>query len=133
MILMFITFIELSVLFMAVGIDRAVLIAVITSLVDALPVLGVGTVLIPWAVFELLMGNGRLALYLIIIYCAVVIIRSILEPKIVGVHIGLPPVVTLIAAYVGYASVGVAGMILFPIIIILVKEFNDLGYINILK
>ena len=133
MILMFITFIELSVLFMAVGIDRAVLIAVITSLVDALPVLGVGTVLIPWAVFELLMGNGRLALYLIIIYCAVVIIRSILEPKIVGVHIGLPPVVTLIAAYVGYASIGVAGMILFPIIIILVKEFNDLGYINILK
>ncbi len=133
LILMFITFIELTVFFMILGIDYAALLAVVTALVDALPVLGVGTVLIPWAIVELLLGNGRLAVSLVVIYCAVVIIRSFLEPKILGSHIGLPPVVTLIAVYVGYACAGIFGMIMFPVAIIILKQFNDLGYIDILK
>lgn len=133
LILMSITFIELTVFFMVIGIDYAALLGAITALVDALPVLGVGTVIIPWALAELFMGNGNLAFSLIAVYCLVVIVRSFLEPKILGRHIGLPPIVTLIAVYVGYACAGILGMIMFPIIIILFKQFNDLGYINLLK
>lgn len=133
LIIMLITFIELTIFFTLVGVDYAILLGALTAIVDALPVLGVGTVLIPWALFELILGNRRFAFSLIIIYCAAVVIRSFLEPKIVGSHIGLSPVVTLIAVYVGYACMGVFGMIFFPIAIILFKQFNDLGYINILK
>lgn len=131
--LMCITFLELTVAFFILKIDYAALLALLIALIDALPILGVGTVLIPWALIELLYGNTAAAISLIIIYCIVALVRSLLEPKLIGSQIGLSPIVTLICMYVGFCSAGILGMILFPIAVIMLKQFNDKGYIKLWK
>ena len=86
------------------------------SLVDALPVLGTGTVLLPWSLVCLLSGDGGRALGLLGLYAVAALLRSILEPKIVGKHLGLDPLATLIAMYCGYRLWGIAGMLLLPML-----------------
>ena len=130
---MLVTFLILTAAFLLLRIDYAVLLALIISFVDALPVLGVGTVLIPWALVMLISGNTSLAFGLVASYCTVCVTHSGLEPKLVGSQLGLHPVATLLAMYVGFCAVGILGMILFPIILITVKQLNDKGYLRIWK
>jgi predicted PurR-regulated permease PerM len=68
-----------------------------------------------------------------IVYAVNIIVRNLLEPRLIGRQIGLPPIVTLIAIYVGYSAIGVSGMILFPIALIMVKHLNDKGYLKLWK
>lgn len=131
--LMAITFAELFIGLIAFRVSHAVAIAAIIAIVDLMPVLGTGTVIIPWALIELLMGNVTLAVCLIILYAVILVVRNILEPKIVGYHIGLYPLVTLITMFVGLKIFGFAGMILFPIIIIILKHLQDSGKIRLWK
>ena len=114
--LMGVTFAILCLGFLLLRISYAPLWALAVSLVDALPVLGTGTVLIPWSLICLLQGDGARAIGLISVYIVATLTRSALEPKLVGRHLGLDPLLTLMALYAGYKLWGIGGMILAPLL-----------------
>lgn len=90
--------------------------AFLIALVDAIPVLGTGTVLLPWSLINLLQGDGARAIGILGIYITVTVVRSVLEPKLLGRHLGLDPLVTLMALYAGFKLWGIGGMILAPLL-----------------
>ena len=126
-----VTFAELTIGFLLLGIEYAVLIAFVTAIIDILPILGVGTVLIPWGLISLIMGNFKLGIGLLILYVVILAIRQYLEPKIVGAQLGLHPLVTLGCIYAGFKVAGLLGMLSFPILMILIKKLNDEGEIHL--
>jgi len=133
LILMIITFVEVFIGFIIMGVDYAFLLSLLISVIDALPILGTGTVLIPWAIFSLITGNMPRALSLIILYGIVLLVRQLLEPKIIGKQIGLYPLVTLMSMYIGLQMFVFIGMILGPIVILIVKNLQKAGLIRIWK
>lgn len=132
-VLMMITFAELSVAFLVFDFQPAITLAFVISLVDILPIFGVGTVLIPWSIIELILGNPIRALIIICIYLVITVVRQILEPKIIGDHVGLLPIVTLFCIYLGLQLFGVIGMFLVPISVIVIKNLQDNQKIKIWK
>jgi sporulation integral membrane protein YtvI len=128
-----VTFCELSVGFCILKIPWAVLLALLIALIDALPVLGTGIILVPWACVTMLSGNFQMALGLLIIYAVVVIVHNCLEPKLVSTQLGTNPIATLMAMYIGYKTVGVGGMIVFPMVFVIIKQLNDGGYLRLWK
>lgn len=133
LMLCIVTFFELTAAFLLLRIDYAFILALMISAIDALPVFGTGTILIPWALYSLLSGNLPRAIALIVIYFTVAVVRSFLEPKLIGHQIGLHPAATLLALYIGFSCAGVAGMVLFPISLIMAKQLNDRKYIKLWK
>lgn len=113
--LMLVTFGELAAGLLVLRVEFFLLLAAAVALVDALPVFGTGAVLVPWAVVAFLSGQTGLGLGLLALYGVVSLIRSLLEPKLVGDQTGLPPLGALAAMYAGYRLLGVAGMILAPL------------------
>lgn len=111
-----VAFVLLLIGFGILGIRDSLMLAGLTTLVDAFPVLGVGTVLIPWSLICLLQENYTLGLGLLALYGAIWLIRSVLEPRLVGKGLGLDPLLTLIAIYAGWRLWGIAGMLLAPIL-----------------
>ena len=109
-ILMCVTFVVMLIGLTILGVDASTLMAFIIAVVDVIPVLGTGTVLLPWAVLSLISGKYFFALGLGIIYAVSFLIRRLAEPKIVSQQLGLHPLVTLISVYVGLRSIGVFGM-----------------------
>lgn len=93
-------------------VNYALLISVIIAILDALPIFGSGAILIPWAIYNLLTGNLILTVGLLGIYGIIFITRQILEPKILSTQIGAYALVTMMAVYIGYKSIGVFGMII---------------------
>ena len=114
--LMGVTFLILTAGFLLLGVDYALLFALLTTFIDALPVFGTGTVLLPWSLLEFVRGNARCGVGFLLLYAAAALTRQALEPRLLGGQIGLPPAVTLAALYVGYRVMGVAGMIVFPLL-----------------
>lgn len=110
-----ITFAELFLGLSLMRKSNSLVLALLIAAVDILPIFGVGTVLIPWAVFELGAGSRAMALALIVLYVIIAAVREFAEPKIIGKSIGLSPLVTLLVMFAGYKAFGVAGMILAPI------------------
>ena len=108
-------------------------IAAVTALIDALPVFGTGVVLVPWAIFCLLLGNTGRAIGLIICWAFVNLVRSCTQAKLLGDQIGLDPIASLAAIYVGWRVCGVWGMLLFPILLVTVQQLNDRGVIRLWK
>ena len=98
------------------------LVALGIGFVDALPLVGSGIVIVPWAVISALNGNIGLAIGLIVLLAIIIIVRQLLEPKVVSSHIGIHPIVTLIAMYTGYRFLGLAGMLIGPILLIILKS-----------
>lgn len=96
------------------------------AFVDALPVLGAGTILLPWAAVAMLQGMTRRALGLVLLYAATALTRAALEPRLLGRHLGLHPLVALVALYAGFRLCGVGGMLLFPIGAILLRQLVEL-------
>lgn len=92
------------------------------AFVDAVPILGTGTVLLPWSLISLLQGQSVKAVGLLGIYAVAVLARSILEPKLVGKHLGLDPLITLGALYAGFQLWGIPGMILSPMLCVVLLE-----------
>ena len=92
------------------------------SLVDAFPVLGTGTVLLPWSLFCLLLGDTPRAIGLAGIYIVITLLRSVLEPRFLGRHLGLDPLVTLMSIYAGYKLWGIGGMLLAPVLIVIATQ-----------
>ena len=109
------------------------LIAFVIALIDIIPVLGTGTVLIPWAVYSFITGGIPMGIGLLIIYVVILVIRQILEPRLVAGQVGLPPIVTIIAMYIGTKTLGVLGFFILPFVVILIKELNDHGVIHLFK
>ena len=98
------------------------LFALAIAFVDALPILGAGTVMIPWAIISALNGDIKLGISIIVLWIIMSIVRQILEPKIVSKKIGIHPIFTLIAMYTGFKVIGVMGMLIGPIILIILKS-----------
>ncbi|GAE87478.1 sporulation integral membrane protein YtvI [Acetivibrio straminisolvens] len=122
LILMVITFCELSIGLTIIGVKRSVLLGMVISFIDAFPVLGTGGVLVPWAIYEFLTKDIRMGVSLLILYIIVLVIRQMIEPKIVGHQIGLHPLVTLMSMYLGMKFFGLLGLILGPIVVLIVKN-----------
>ena len=96
--------------------------ALAIGFVDALPILGSGTVMIPWAVISASYGDIKLAIALLILYIIVIVTKQLIEPRIVSSHIGIHPIFTLLAMYTGFKLIGVIGMFIGPIILIILKN-----------
>lgn len=133
LLIMFITFCELAAGLLLLRVEYAVLLAALISLVDIFPVVGTGTILIPWGVIVLLTGNMGRGAGILLLYVVITIVRNILEPKIIGKRIGLHPLVTLIFMYLGLHVFGVPGMFLFPLAFILLKNAQEAGMIRLWK
>lgn len=107
--------------------------SLIIAVLDILPVIGTGTFMVPWAIYSLITGKLGLAIGLFVVYAIIYIVRQIIEPKIVGGTVDLPPFVTLMGMYIGSQLFGVIGIFLVPILIIIIKLLNDEGIIHIWK
>lgn len=107
------------------------IIALITALIDIVPVLGTGTVLVPWALYCLIIGDYPLAIGIVIMYVCITVIRQIIEPKLVASQLGIPPFATIIAMYIGSKIFGFIGLFLLPITLVMVKMLNDEGIIHV--
>lgn len=114
--LMGITFLVLTGGFLLLRVRWAPLIAGVIALVDALPVLGTGMVLVPWSIVCFIQGETARGIGLLGTYAAAALLRSMLEPKLVGKQLGLDSLLTLLAMYAGYRLWGLTGLILAPII-----------------
>ena len=132
-ILICITFCELFVGFLIMGLDYAFLLALVIAFIDALPVLGVGGILIPWAIINLFTGDIVGALSLCIIYAVCLIVRNSIEPKILGVQIGLHPFLTLLCIYFGYRLAGFGGMFALPVTAICLTKLHEMGVIRLYR
>lgn len=108
-------------------------IAALIAVFDILPIAGSGGILVPWAVFSLVMGNFPQAIGLIVIYVVVLFIRQYIEPKIVGDTLGVHPLITLMGLYFGLKLFGFLGMFIVPITVMTLKAFNDTGRIELWK
>lgn len=107
--------------FLIMGIPYASALALFITLVDILPVLGTGSVMIPMAVYQYLNGNLLLCIGIIIHYFVIVVLRRIIEPKILGDAVGIGPLSALISIYLGFQLAGLAGIFMGPIIILLLQ------------
>ncbi len=108
-----------------------VIIAFVTCIVDIIPVLGTGTVIIPWAIYSLFTGNIGLGIGLIILYGVITVLRQIIEPKLVANQVGLPSIVTIMAMFLGAQIFGAFGILLLPLTVIIVKLMYDEGVIGV--
>ncbi|MGL5084814.1 MAG: sporulation integral membrane protein YtvI [Clostridium sp.] len=132
-IIISITFVELSIGLSILGVEGAIGIALTIALLDIVPVLGTGGILIPWVIIQIASGNVGFGIGLLILYIIITVIRNIIELKIVGDQIGVHPLIMLICIFIGIRIFGFAGLFILPIIVITLKNLNKNGKINIFK
>ena len=130
-LIMSITFVELSVGLTLIGVNRAILVALLIAIFDILPVLGTGGIMIPWVILSALGGDLPHAFALLVLYVIITVIRNIIEPRIVGAQIGLHPVLTLMSMFVGNHLFGIVGLFGLPILLSLLRYLNDNGTISL--
>lgn len=106
------------------------IIAFVTSIVDIIPVLGTGTILIPWAIYSLITGNVGLGIGLVVLYAVITVLRQVIEPKLVANQVGLPAIVTIAAMFLGARLLGAFGIIILPLTVIILKLMYDEGVIG---
>lgn len=120
--------------FAFMGISYSGLLAVVIAIVDFLPFFGAGTVLVPWAVYRLVTGSYTYAAILFVIYVVVLIVRQVLEPKLIGDNIGMSPFETLVFMLVGYRLAGVLGLIIgIPVGMILMECYREGMFDNYIR
>ena len=119
--------------FLLVGQSYALLLALGLAILDFIPLLGSGTVMIPWAVFAFLTRSYPTAISVILIWSVIAVFRRVAEPKIVGDQTGLSPVLSLVSIYVGMKLAGVTGMILGPIVVLVVLNLAGIGMFRNLR
>ncbi|MCF0123734.1 MAG: sporulation integral membrane protein YtvI [Ruminiclostridium sp.] len=113
--------------FFLMGQPYGILLALLLGVLDFIPILGAGTVMVPWLIIDAILGNWRTAIYLLVIWGIICLFRRLLEPKIVGDQTGLHPLLSLLAIYAGMRTTGVLGMILAPILLIMVRNLWQAG------
>lgn len=102
-------------------VNYAITIALICGLIDFIPYLGTGSIFIPWIIYQFIIGDTRLAIGLVVLYIIVIVQRQLIEPKVLSSSIGLEPLATLIALFVGYKLFGFFGLILGPIFLVILN------------
>ena len=108
--------------FVGLNVKYPLLYAIGIGFVDALPIFGSGTIMLPWAVISACYGDMKLGIAILVLWTIMSIVRQFIEPRIVGNHIGIHPIFTLIAMYTGFKLTGVIGMFIGPIILIILKN-----------
>lgn len=121
-IMICITFIELLIAFTILRQPYPLTLAVIVAIVDALPILGTGTVLIPWAIYSAVTGNIGMGIALLVVYLVITVVRQLIEPKVVSENIGVHPFITLLAMYIGLKIFGLFGLIVGPVVMVIFKN-----------
>ncbi len=116
LIIMLMTYFTMLIGFALLRVEHAPLIALAVAFLDILPILGVGTVIVPWSIIEMSLGNRFLGIGLLVLFVINAVIRQLAEPKIVGKNLDMHPVATLIMLYVGYTLFGIVGLFAFPVI-----------------
>lgn len=133
LILMGMTFCLLLGAYWLLGVHGAALLALLTALIDALPVLGTGVVLLPWGLGCLALGQTRRGLGLVLTWALAELLRNLAQAKLLGDQIGLHPLASLLSVYVGWQVCGVWGMLLFPPLLMALVRFNERGVIRLWK
>ena len=123
-LLFLITFGELCLGLFIFGIPYPVLIALGIAIFDILPVLGTGGILLPWAAVLLIMKEHGLAFGVVLLYLIILVVRNMLEPRIVGKQIGLHPLATLAALFLGLKLLGLVGLVAFPVALTVLVNFG---------
>lgn len=121
-ILILITFCQVLIGLLVLKVPYAFSLSVLAGFLDILPLLGTGSLFVPWAIYMLVVGNTKLGIGLLVVYGLVVVVRQVLEPRILAESIGLDPLVTIVVMYAGYQAVGFIGVLLAPFIIIAVQS-----------
>lgn len=130
-ILLTVTFVESAIGLSLLGVGNAIGISLIIALVDIFPVLGTGTILVPWALIEFFNGNVTEAIGLGVLYAVITIIRQVLEPRVVGESIGLYPLITLISMFLGVKFFGAIGLLGLPVVVTIIVKLHEEGTIHI--
>ncbi|MBN2983208.1 MULTISPECIES: sporulation integral membrane protein YtvI [Cohnella] len=125
-----VTFIVIFISLLLLGVKNAFALALLAGLFDVLPLLGVSALFIPWILYLFIVGDTTLAIWLTVLLAAVTLTRQMLEPKITGNTVGVSAFTMLAAMLVSMSLFGVAGLILAPILIILLKALYDQGYLQ---
>ena len=120
LILMCVTFLELVIGFTVLSIDYAFLMAFIIAVLDALPIIGAGLILIPMEAYQIFTGDLLTGIGLIVLHVILIVVRQSLEPRVVGRRIGLPPLVTMASMYAGLLLFGFIGLIIVPISVLII-------------
>ena len=124
------TFAELAAGLLLLRIEGAFAIAFLIAVLDILPVLGTGTVLLPWAVIAFAGGNARMGIGVIGLYLIITVVRNIVEPKLVGKQMGLSPVVMLPCMILGLHFFGILGLFGVPLLASFLKKLYSDGYFS---
>ena len=112
---------------MLTGQSYSLLLALGFAVLDFIPLIGSGTVMVPWAIVDLLLGNYGHAIELMVIWGLIALFRRLAEPKVVGDQTGLSPILSLISIYIGMRLYGVWGMIFCPILLLVLLNLAGLG------
>ena len=131
--ILIITFSEIFIGLSIIGVNNAAGIAVAIAIFDILPVVGSGLVLLPWTIYTLISGHLTTGIGLAVLYVVVIVVRQIMEPKIVGDRVGLHPIVTLLSMVLGTYLFGGIGLLGLPITIALIHALNKEGAIHLYK
>jgi sporulation integral membrane protein YtvI len=121
-LLFLITFAGLFFGFVLIREPYAFLFALLTAVVDGLPILGMGIVLFPLAVYHFMLGDIGYGIGICVIYLVLTVLRQVLEPRILGAGMGMHPLVMLMAMYCGWQVIGIGGMLLAPFVAVTVKN-----------
>jgi len=128
-IILSLTFTESFVGLSIIGVDYALIIALCIALIDILPILGTGTILVPWSIVSFAFGDYRLGICLLVLWAVIICVRYMVEPKIMGASLGIHPLIALISMFVGLKLIGVAGVLVGPAVVIFIKACMNAGII----
>ncbi|MCF6136373.1 sporulation integral membrane protein YtvI [Pseudalkalibacillus berkeleyi] len=131
LILSFLTFLIAWIGLLILDVKYALIFSLLIVIVDILPILGTGSFLVPWALYNLYAGDQRLAIGLLVLFFLITIFRRIIEPKILGSSLGISALAALASLYIGFALLGVVGLIIGPAIVIIIKSLVNAGFLNV--
>lgn len=126
-------FVVMYIIFLLMKVPHALLLSFLIGIVDLMPVLGLGAVLIPWSVISFISGDAWMGIVLIVSYIILTFVRNLIEPKLIGKQVGIHPFVALLSIYIGLKLFGVIGIFLVPLAVILAKSENDAGRLHLWK
>jgi sporulation integral membrane protein YtvI len=112
-------------------VEYPIILSLLIVVVDILPILGTGSVLVPWAIFSMMNGNQGLGIGLIVLFIFITVIRRTIEPKIFSSNLGISPLAALVSVYLGFQLLGFVGLFLGPALVIIVDTMIKAGIIKI--
>lgn len=115
---------------LVLGIDYAALMALVIVIVDILPILGTGSVLVPWGIISMANGDNTLGVGLIVLFIVITVVRRIIEPKVFSTNLGISPLAALVSVYLGFQLLGFIGLFVGPVVVILIEALAKAGVIK---